>query len=130
MADFLRPGMICVDLADMRVLFTRSGTAIGSIGRASGPHRIPTALHRAVAGPWLDTTTLALAQRVLIMVTGSPDLTLYDIHETVAQVRSMLSPEAWRIFGGLVETQAPPETLQVMLLAGGLDLEATATDGT
>jgi cell division protein FtsZ len=129
-ADFLGPGMICVDLMDMRVLFTRSGMAMGGTGRASGPDRIATALHRAVAGPWLDATTLALAQRVLIMVSGSPDLTLYALHETVAQVQRMLPPEALWLFGGLVEPQAPPATLQVMLLAGGLDLEVTATDGT
>jgi cell division protein FtsZ len=128
-ADFLRLGMICVDLTDMRVLFTRSGMAMGGIGRASGPDRIPLALHRALAGPWLDAATLALAQRVLIMVSGSPDLTWSAIHETVAQVQTMLSPEALWLLGGLVEPQAPPETLQVMLLAGGLDLEAPATDG-
>ena len=64
------------------------------------------------------------------MVTGSPDLTLYDIHEAVAQVRTMLSPEAWMIYGGMCLDELPPETIQVMLLAGGLDLDAEATDGT
>jgi cell division protein FtsZ len=129
-ADFLRADMLCVDLTDLELLFTRSGRARAGIGCASGPDRLPTALHRALAGPWLEATTLAVARRVLIMVTGSPDLTLHDLHETVMQVQTLLSPEARWLFGGLVEPQAPPETLQVMLLAGGLDLEATATGGT
>jgi cell division protein FtsZ len=128
--DFLRADMTCVDLTDLEILFTRSGRARAGSGRASGPHRIPTALDRALAGPWLDTTTLAVTQRVLLTVTGSPDLTLYDLHEVAAQVRDLLSPEAWIVFGGFIEAQAPPATMQVLLLAGGLDLEATATDGT
>ena len=100
--------MLCVDLTDLQVLFTRSGRAMGGIGRASGVDRTPTALHRALAGPWLDATTLALAQRVLIMVTGSPDLTLYDIHDAVAQVRDRLSPKAWRILWGPAPQRGSP----------------------
>jgi cell division protein FtsZ len=126
MADFLRPGMVCTDLADMRILFTHSGMALGGIGRASGRYRTSTALHRALTSPWFDATLLAHAHHVLLMVTGSPDLTLYNIHEVAAQVRDLLSPDAWIVFGGLQLDEGPPETLQVMLLAGGLDRNAEA----
>ena len=47
MADFLRADMLCVDLTDLQVLFTRSGRAMGGSGCASGPDRTPTALHRS-----------------------------------------------------------------------------------
>jgi cell division GTPase FtsZ len=119
--------MVCVDFAHVRMLFAHSGTARAGCGWASGAHRTSTAIQRALTDPWLDAATLARAKRVLITVTGSPGLTLYDIHKATAQVQTLLSEEACFIFGGLIEAQAPPETMQVMIVAGGLDADAGAT---
>ena len=105
-ADFLRADMLCVDLTDLQVLFTRSGRAMGA---ADAPRPRPDADGPAPRAGW----SLARCHDAgpgpagADHGDGEPGSTLYDIHEAVAQVRTMLSPEAWMIYGGMCLDELP-----------------------
>ena len=115
------PGLINLDLADIRTVVQDAGTAIMGIGRASGENRAVEAARQAIGGE-LVGLTIAGARNILFNVTGSSKLGLHEMAEAAEEVRKAADPEANIIFGACVNEKVGEE-VQVTVIATGFDPE-------
>lgn len=117
------PGLINLDLADVRRVMTNAGICHMGIGQASGESRSATAIRQAINSPLLDTT-IDGARGVLINFTGGHDLKIREIDEAASVVRDAVSPDADIIFGAVIDENMQDE-LMITVIASGFDQEAS-----
>jgi len=95
------PGLINLDLADIRSVMVQGGSAFMAIGRANGDDRAVHAARQAATSPLLEES-LAGAQTILLNVTGS-DYTLFEVNEVVAIIQQTADPEVDIVLGAIVD---------------------------
>lgn len=116
------PGLINLDLADVRRVMTNAGICHMGIGQASGESRAATAIRQAINSPLLDTT-IDGARGVIINFTGGHDLKIREIDEAASVVRDAVSPDADIIFGAVIDDTMQDE-LMITVIASGFDQES------
>jgi len=114
------PGLINLDLADVRTIMTGAGTAHMGIGRARGEQRAQKAAEMAINSSLLETTIQG-ARGILLNVSGGPDLSLYEVNEVAEIINSAADPEANIIFGAVVD-ESLGDTLWVTVVATGFEV--------
>ena len=82
------------DGADIRVVMQNMGTALMGTGEAEGENRALSAAEAAISNPLLDEVSMRGAKGLLISVTGSFDMTLYEIEEATSRIRREIDPDA------------------------------------
>lgn len=115
------PGLINLDLADVRRVMTNAGICHMGIGQASGEGRAATAIRQAINSPLLDTT-IDGARGVIINFTGGRDMKLREIDDAASQVRDAVAPEADIIFGAVIDENMSDE-IMITVIASGFDHE-------
>ncbi len=115
------PGLINLDLADVRRIMTQAGVCHMGIGRASGEGRAATAIREAINSPLLDTT-IDGARGVIINFTGGRDMRIREVDEAASVVRDAVSPDADIIFGAVVDPEMQDE-IMITVIASGFDRE-------
>ena len=115
------PGLINLDLADVRRIMTQAGVCHMGIGRASGEGRAATAIRQAINSPLLDTT-IDGARGVIINFTGGRDMKIREVDEAASVVRDAVSPDADIIFGAVVDPEMHDE-IMITVIASGFDRE-------
>jgi cell division protein FtsZ len=113
------PGLINLDLADVRTIMTGAGTAHMGIGRARGEQRAQKAAEMAINSSLLESS-IEGARGILLNVSGGKDLSLHEVNEVAEIVNSAADPEANIIFGAVVD-EALGDTLWVTVVAAGFD---------
>ncbi|MGD9865236.1 MAG: cell division protein FtsZ, partial [Pseudodonghicola sp.] len=116
----VRPGLINLDFADVRSVMDEMGKAMMGTGEAEGEDRAIQAAEKAIANPLLDEISLRGAKGVLINITGSHDLTLFELDEAANRIREEVDPEANIIVGSTLDT-AMEGTMRVSVVATGID---------
>ncbi len=96
-------GMINLDFADVRSVMNEMGMALMGTGRASGENRATLASQAAISNPLLEELSIEGAHGILINITGGPDMTLHEIHESAMLVREQAHADANIIFGSVVQ---------------------------
>ncbi len=120
----VRPGLINLDFADVRAVMDEMGKAMMGTGEASGEDRAIQAAEKAIANPLLDEISLRGAKGVLINITGSHDLTLFELDEAANRIREEVDPDANIIVGSTLDTGLDGE-MRVSVVATGIDAEAS-----
>ncbi len=113
------PGLINLDFADVRTIMKDAGSALMGIGRASGENRALDAAREAVASPLLEIN-IAGAQGILFNITGSSNLTLWEVTEAAEEIRAAADPEANIIFGASFNERLGDEVM-ITVIATGFD---------
>ncbi len=113
------PGLINLDFADVRAIMKDAGSALMGIGRASGENRAVEAARQAIASPLLEIN-IAGAQGILFNVTGSSNLSLFEVTEAAEEIRAAADPEANIIFGTSFNERLGEE-VQITVIATGFD---------
>ena len=113
------PGLINLDFADVRTIMKDAGSALMGIGRASGDNRALEAARQAVASPLLEVN-IAGAQGILFNITGSSNLTLWEVTEAAEEIRAAADPEANIIFGTSFNERLGDEVM-ITVIATGFD---------
>jgi cell division protein FtsZ len=113
------PGLINLDFADVRAIMKDAGSALMGIGRASGESRAVDAAKQAIASPLLEVN-IAGAQGILFNVTGSSNLSLFEVTEAAEEIRAAADPEANIIFGTSFNDRLGDE-VQITVIATGFD---------
>ena len=116
----VRPGLINLDFADVRAVMDEMGKAMMGTGEAEGEDRAITAAEKAIANPLLDEISLKGAKGVLINITGSHDLTLFELDEAANRIREEVDPEANIIVGSTLDTTMEG-MMRVSVVATGID---------
>jgi cell division protein FtsZ len=113
------PGLINLDFADVRAIMKDAGSALMGIGRAAGENRALEAAREAVASPLLEIN-IAGAQGILFNITGSSNLTLWEVTEAAEEIRAAADPEANIIFGTSFNERLGEEVM-ITVIATGFD---------
>jgi cell division protein FtsZ len=113
------PGLINLDFADVRAIMKDAGSALMGIGRASGENRAIEAARQAIASPLLEVD-IAGAQGILFNVTGSSNLSLFEVTEAAEEIRAASDPEANIIFGTSFNERLGDE-VAITVIATGFD---------
>jgi cell division protein FtsZ len=117
----LKPGLINLDFADVKMVMENSGTAIIGLGESSGEQRALRAVEEAVLSPLLETS-IDGARGVLINFIGGRDMSLQEINQAAELVSTRVDDEANIIFGATVEEEKR-DRVRVMILATGFSAE-------
>jgi cell division protein FtsZ len=113
------PGLINLDLADVRTIMTSAGTAHMGIGRSRGEGRAQKAAEMAINSSLLETS-IDGARGILLNISGGNDLSLHEVNEVAEIINSAADPEANIIFGAVVD-ETLGDTLWVTVVAAGFD---------
>jgi cell division protein FtsZ len=113
------PGLINLDFADVRTIMKDAGSALMGIGRATGDNRALDAARMAVASPLLEVN-ISGAQGILFNITGSSNLTLWEVTEAAEEIRAAADPEANIIFGTSFNERLGEEVM-ITVIATGFD---------
>lgn len=115
-----QPGLINVDLADVRALLTDAGSGLLAIGQGRGSDAAVAAARAALASPLVDPVDVHGAGAVLVNITCGPDLPILEAQAAVDVIASAARPDADIRFGILVDERLHGR-VQVMLVASSLD---------
>lgn len=115
-----RGGCLAVGCADLRALLEGGGPACFVVGGADGQAPgtagpADAAIAAALACPLADRAALAAARRVLVQLTGGPDLTLADIDAALARLGAALDPGC-AVHVGVVADALLPGTARATLI--------------
>ena len=113
------PGLINQDFADVRAIMKDAGSALMGIGRATGENRAVEAAQQAIASPLLELDIQG-AQGILWNITGSSNLSLYEVNEAAEAIKDAADPEANIIFGTSFNERLGDEVM-VTVIATGFD---------
>ena len=112
------PGLINLDFADVRTIMSNAGSAIMGIGRAGGSEdRAVKAARMAISSPLLESS-IDGAKGVLLNITGSSNLSLFEVNEAAQVVAQAADPEANIIFGAVIDDSLEDE-VRVTVIATG-----------
>ena len=96
------PGLINLDFADVKTIMTNQGEALIGIGIGEGENRAVDAAKMAINSPLLETS-IEGAKGILLNITGSGDLSLFEINEAAEIISEAADPEANIIFGSVID---------------------------
>jgi len=111
------PGLINLDFADVRTIMSEAGNALLGIGMGQGEDRAVEAARAATESPLLETS-MEGARKILLSITGGPDLSLWEINEAAKAVSEAAHPDANIIFGAMVDEKLGSEVWVTVVATG------------
>lgn len=111
------PGLINLDFADVKTIMTNQGEALMGIGIGEGENRAVDAAKMAINSPLLETS-IEGAKGILLNITGSGDLSLFEINEAAEIISEAADPEANIIFGSVIDENLG-DLVQITVVATG-----------
>lgn len=123
-----KPGLVNLDFADLRTILEKSGNAmigLGEVANSEEQNRVLMAAEKALASPLLDVDVTD-ANRALINITGSENMTLGEAEGAVNAISSRISNSAHVIWGATVDSEMENNSVRVLtVLAGVKNVEAS-----
>jgi len=116
-----------VDFKDVETTMINSGDALMGIGIATGENRAAEAAKAAVNSPLLDLS-IDGAKRVLFNITGSSDITMFEVEEASNVITESVDPNAKIIFGTVINESAGKGEIQITVIATGFNDEQEIID--
>jgi cell division protein FtsZ len=83
----VKEGLINLDFADVRTVMQNMGTALMGTGEAEGEKRALQAAEAAISNPLLGEVSMRGAKGLLVSITGSFNMTLYEVEEAASRIR-------------------------------------------
>jgi cell division protein FtsZ len=121
-------GIINRDFADIKTIMANMGYAVMGTAEASGENRAVEATNRAMASPLLEDASINGANGILLNITGSNKLTLYEVHEASTIVQKAAAENANIIFGA-VHDESMADAVKVTLIATGIKSDKIGNKG-
>jgi len=115
-------GIINRDFADIRTIMEGMGYAVMGTAIARGQNRAVEATNKAISSPLLEDASINGAQGILLNITGSSKLTLYEVHEASTIVQKAAAENANIIFGA-VHDETMEDAVKVTVIATGIKPE-------
>lgn len=113
------PGLINLDFADVRTIMDNAGSALMGIGVCTGEDRAVKAAKAAVSSPLLEAS-IEGARGILLNITGSSNLGLFEVNDAAEIIAEAADPEANIIFGAVIDETLRDE-VRVTVIATGFD---------
>jgi cell division protein FtsZ len=122
----IRPGLINLDFADVRIVIEDMGRALMGVGEADGDLRAVEAATAAMGNPLLEGLPLDQVRGLLINITGGDDLTLHEVQQVIGHIGEQIDSSATLIFGSTLDP-ALDGRIRVAVVATGSQAAATET---
>jgi cell division protein FtsZ len=116
----VKPGLVNLDLADLRKILKGSGAALIGLGEASGREKAMKAAMDVLNSPLLDVD-ISNGRGAIVNVVSSMDVTLMDVEKIVKMVGEKLNPKAEIIWGAQIDEEMK-DTVRVLIVISGLKL--------
>ncbi len=116
----VKEGLVNLDFADVCSIMYEMGPAMIGAGEATGENRALRAAEAAIANPLLDASSMRGARGLLVSITGSKDLTLYELDEAASRIRQEVDDETNIILGATFDA-ALGDAVRVSVVATGID---------
>lgn len=113
------PGLINLDFADVKTIMKEAGSALMGIGVGTGDNRAADAAKAAISSALLETSITG-AKGVLLNITGSGNLSLFEVNEAAEIIAAASDPEANIIFGAVIDEKMD-DSIRVTVIATGFD---------
>jgi cell division protein FtsZ len=113
-------GYINVDFADVRTVMKATGDALMGTGYARGEHRAIEAAQNAISSPLLDGLSIKGAQGVLVNITATQDVTMFEVSDAVSAVEEATGSDV-NLIHGVVFDEGMGDTLMVTVVATGFN---------
>jgi cell division protein FtsZ len=107
-----------IDFADIKTILQNAGTALMGIGTASGERRAVEAATKAINSPLLDIS-ISGAKGVLFSISGSEDLSMWEMQEAAKVIIESVDKDARIISGTTIDDTLPPGEIKVTVIATG-----------
>jgi cell division protein FtsZ len=114
----IKPGLVNVDLADVRTVIKNSGIAFIGVGESNGNDRASKAVENALTNPIMDVD-IQSARAALINICGDQSLTLGEAELVVRKVYEKVNPDSEIIWGAVINPNLK-DTLRVTLVVGSV----------
>ncbi len=115
-------GIINRDFADIKTIMEGMGYAVMGTAKATGENRAVEATNQAIASPLLEDATINGAHGILLNITGSSKLTLFEVHEASTIIQKAAADNANIIFGA-VHDESMGDAVKVTVIATGIKSE-------
>lgn len=113
------PGLINLDFADVKTIMTEQGEALMGIGVGEGENRAADAAKMAINSPLLETS-IDGAKGILLNISGSENLSLFEINEAAEIIADAADPDANIIFGSVIDDSLG-DKVQITVVATGFN---------
>ena len=113
-------GIINLDFADVCEIMRGAGYAHMGIGVGTGKDKAEAAAQMAISSPLLESS-IDGAERVIINITASPDISLEDVDKAAEMVRSCAHPDVNLIFGVAFDNDMQDEMTITVIATGFAD---------
>ena len=114
------PGEVNLDFNDVRTVMQSGGDALMGTAEATGENRAVTAAEKALNSPLLDNVSVAGAQGVLVNISASSELKLFEMDKAVNLITDAVGHEANIIWGTVLDDSMEDE-LRVTVIATGFN---------
>ncbi|MBI2305836.1 MAG: tetratricopeptide repeat protein [Rhodocyclales bacterium] len=123
------PGLVNIDLEDLRSIFTGRGRAAAATGLAEGPDRAAAAVTAAIeVVEKKQGFKLATAASVLVNISASRSLSMKEFKQVMETLRPRVSPAASLICGAVFDEKLEGK-LRATIIAAGIVTQNIATSG-
>src|SRR5439155_1658766 len=113
------PGLINLDVADVRTIMKDAGSALMGIGfSSSDENRAREAAERALRSPLIETELMG-AKGILLSIAGGGDLSLIEVNEAAEVIRQAATDDTNIIFGATIDESLAGQ-VWVTVVATGL----------
>ena len=120
-------GLINLDFADVRTVMNEAGVAMMGTGVGTGDSRAVDAAQSAISSPLLEDLSIEGARGVLINITGSDSMTLFEVNEASTLVQEAAHEDANIIFGAVIDETMGDDEVRVTVIATGLEGQESRT---
>jgi cell division protein FtsZ len=111
------PGMIVLDIDDLRAIMKDAGEAFIGIGEASGPGRALRAAKLALASPLLEKAVMDGAKHLIVSIAGRRStLSLSEVQKIMARIQLSVGADATLKMGNAFE-ESLGKTIRVTVIA-------------
>ncbi len=114
----MKPGLINVDLADLRNVLENGGPAVLSFGESDGENRAIEAVEDALGNPLLEAD-ISGGKAAIINITSGPDFSLEEMEQIVETIVGSLDTTANVIWGARID-ESLKGVVQVLLVVTGI----------
>lgn len=116
-------GMVNVDFADVRTVMAEMGMALMGTGESRGDNRAVIAAQNAISSPLLEDVSIEGATGILINITGTSSMTLYEVNAAATLVQEAAHEDANIIFGSVIDDTLG-DKIRVTVIATGFNKSA------
>jgi cell division protein FtsZ len=119
----ITPGLINRDFSDIKATMVGMGYAMMGTAVARGENAAVEAARQAISCPLLEDSRIAGSRGILINITGSSQLGLFEVNEACSIIREAAECDDVQISFGVILNESMADAVKVTVIATGFQPE-------